>query len=178
MATLRHFVRNLIGEISEGDLQKVEFLKADGTIVRFASYSEPATQELQEQIQSARFASEPTTVYTGLDSMSNDAEYDNGNSGSAATIDFAANGKHQKITLTDDCDLTITPPVSPGEVILKVVQSGVGGFSFTWPANHYGPGGAITTGAAVGNSDILRGYFDGTITHWFVQVADSQDITT
>lgn len=177
MRSLRHFVRSLVGDITEEDLQKVEFLMADGSIVRFASFDEPATQELQEKIKSARFASEATTVYTGLDSSMDDTEYDNGNSGAAATIDFATNGKFQKITLTANCTLTITPPANVGDVILKVVQGGVGGFSFTWPANHHASGGSISLSATTGDVDILKGYFDGTVTHWYERVLTSQDIT-
>lgn len=54
-------------------------------------------------------------------------EYDNGNSGAALTVSFA-NGYAQKITLTADCTLTITPPASsrPGVMRLRVIQDATG----------------------------------------------------
>ena len=54
------------------------------------------------------------------------AEYDNGNSGSAKTIDFA-NGQNQKITLTGDAALTISPAPGVGHYQLKVIQDATGG---------------------------------------------------
>lgn len=62
--------------------------------------------------------------------------YDAGNSGSAKTLDWAANGTTQKLTLTASC--TITAAVPPAGVTFKVnvVQNASGGWSLTWPANY------------------------------------------
>jgi hypothetical protein len=54
------------------------------------------------------------------------AEYDNGNSGAADTIDFA-NGQNQKSTLTADTTLTIASAPGVGHYQLRLIQDATGG---------------------------------------------------
>jgi len=63
-----------------------------------------------------------------------DAEYDNGNSGAADTIDWTK-GNKQKSTLTDDVTYTFTAPSGACNLILHIVQDGTGGRDATWPAS-------------------------------------------
>jgi hypothetical protein len=90
------------------------------------------------------------------------AEFDNGNSGAAATISFLVAQK-QKITLTANCTFTFTAPNGPGNFVLRLIQDGTGGRTVTWPAAVKWVGSAAptltTTAAAV---DIVTIYYDGT----------------
>ena len=91
------------------------------------------------------------------------AEYDNGNSGSADTIDWNSAQK-QRSTLTANCTYTFTAPTSGvGNFLLKLVQGGAGSFTATWPATVKWPGGsAPTLSTTPGDIDILSFYYDGT----------------
>ena len=106
-------------------------------------------------------------------------EYDNGNSSTAATINWN-NGQKQKITMTDDCAFTFTDPTSgdQGNFLLKVVQDGTGGHTaLSFPANCKTPAGELFAFTSAANSiDILGVYYDGT--NYFMSLtADFQDIT-
>ena len=61
-------------------------------------------------------------------------EFDNGNSGTAVTIDWN-NGVHQKLTLTDDCAITFTDPEFLGRYDLRIVQDNTGEHDLTIPNN-------------------------------------------
>ena len=92
-----------------------------------------------------------------------DAEVDNGNSGTADTIDWTA-GNKQRSTLTGNCTFTFSPePTGPCSLTLKLVQDGTGSRTVTWPADVKWPGGTAptltTTASAV---DIVTFYYDGT----------------
>lgn len=117
---------------------------------------------------------EDTTPQLGgtLDANSNDidnarsithiAEVDNGNSGTADTIDWGA-GQHQKTTMTDNCTYTFTAPDGPCVVVFKVMQDAFGGHVATWPTSVNWPGGTPTTLTAAANAvDLFSFYFDGT----------------
>ena len=88
------------------------------------------------------------------------AEYDNGNSGAAKTIDWN-NHLKQKITLTDDCVFTFTDPPGPCDVQLKMTHDMVGGADPTWPANVHWQDETEPTWSDDGETDLVRGYFDG-----------------
>jgi hypothetical protein len=89
-------------------------------------------------------------------------EFDNGNSGTADTINWN-NGLKQKSTLTDNCTFTFTDPPGPCNMILKLIQDGTGGRTVTWPASVKWPGGTAPTLSAGGDDiDIVALYFDGT----------------
>jgi len=92
------------------------------------------------------------------------AEFNNGNSGVADTIDWNA-GQKQKSTLTGapPCVLTFTAPAGPCNVILKLIQGGSGSQTVTWPATVKWPGGtAPTLSTAAGAIDLISLYYDGT----------------
>jgi len=92
-----------------------------------------------------------------------DAEVDNGNSGTADTIDFGV-GNKQKSTLTDNVTFTFTAPPGPCNLILKLVQDATGSRTVTWPATVKWPsnGTAPTLSTGANDVDIVSFYFDGT----------------
>ena len=89
------------------------------------------------------------------------SEFDNGNSGVADTIDWTA-GNKQKSTLTGDCTFVFAAPLGPCNLVLKLVQDGVGTRLVTWPGTVLWAGGvAPTISVAIGAVDIVTFYFDG-----------------
>lgn len=87
--------------------------------------------------------------------------YDNGNSGSSKTINFA-NGQHQKITLNDSPGITISAP-GVGIYYLRIVQDGTGNRTITWITSMYWPNGLpIVLSTAGGSIDRLAIEYDGT----------------
>jgi hypothetical protein len=90
------------------------------------------------------------------------AETDNGNSGTADTIDWTASNK-QKSTLTGNCTFTFTAPGGPTSLILRLVQDATGSRTVTWPASVKWPGGIAPTLTTTANQiDIISFYYDGT----------------
>lgn len=89
-------------------------------------------------------------------------ETDNGNSGTADTIDWTLSNK-QKSTLTGNCTFTFTAPAGPCSLILKLVQDGTGSRTVTWPAAvHWSGGTAPTLTTTLNKVDIISFYYDGT----------------
>lgn len=86
------------------------------------------------------------------------SEVDNGNSGSAKTVDWTQ-GNKQKLTLSADCTITFTAPGGPCNLILKAVNFGAHTPTFS-PAIKW-PSGTAPTWTASG-TDILALYFDGS----------------
>ena len=97
-----------------------------------------------------------------VDALATPVEYDAGNSGAAKTLDFPTNGAIQKVTMTANCTFTFTAPVVGTVLFLKLVQSGAGAFTYTWPASVKWAGGLAPTGSATGKTDIMNFYYDGT----------------
>lgn len=91
------------------------------------------------------------------------AEYDNGNSSTADTVDWS-NGQKQKSTLTGNCTYTFTAPsAGVGNFLLKIIQDGTGNRTVTWPATVKWAGGtAPTLSTGAGDIDIVSFYWDGT----------------
>jgi len=90
-----------------------------------------------------------------------DAEFDNGDSGSADTISWKV-GNKQKSTLTANCTYTFTAPSGPCNVLLKIIQGGSGSYTVTWPATVMWPGGiAPVLSTGVGDIDLISFYYDG-----------------
>jgi len=89
-------------------------------------------------------------------------EVDNGNSGSADTIDWTL-GNKQKSTLTDNVTYTFTAPQGPATLTLIIHQDAGGGNTATWPAAVLWPGGTAAT-ISTGSSaiDIITCYYNGT----------------
>lgn len=91
-----------------------------------------------------------------------DAEVDNGNSGTADTIDWTA-GNKQKSTLTGNCTFTFTAPSGPANLIFKLIQDGSGSRTVVWPATVKWPNGtAPTLSTAAASIDIIAFYWDGS----------------
>jgi len=96
----------------------------------------------------------------------NDAIVDNGNSSAAATISWNS-GNFQKITLTADCTITFTDPVSKiGLCYIEYIQDGTGNRTVTYStANTIRTGGGFglnTANSDAGESDVVTYIFDGT----------------
>ncbi len=90
------------------------------------------------------------------------SEVDNGNSGAAKTIDWGT-GNKQKVTLNANTTLTFTAPGGVVNIVLKVVQDGVGSRTVTWPAAVKWPNGvAPTLSAAAAAIDVISCYYDKT----------------
>lgn len=89
-------------------------------------------------------------------------ETDNGNSGTADTIDWTLSNK-QKSTLTGNCTFTFTAPPGPCSLILKLVQDATGSRTVTWPAAvHWASGISPTLTTVAGRVDIISFYYDGS----------------
>lgn len=89
------------------------------------------------------------------------SEVDDGNSGTADTIDWSAGSAH-KSTLTGNVTYTFSNPVTGGAYALRVL-TGAGSFTATWPATVKWAGGTaptITTTAS--RMDLINFYYDGT----------------
>lgn len=69
-----------------------------------------------------------------LENLVYQTEYDNGVSGAAKTIDWSANGKWQRITLTANCTLSFTNPPGLCMLRLRIIQNGTGGYTISLPA--------------------------------------------
>lgn len=91
-----------------------------------------------------------------------DGEVDDGNSGTADTIDWTT-GNFHKSTMTGNCTYTFTAPTGPTTLILKLIQDATGSRTATWPGTVLWPGGTAPTLSTAGNSvDIISMYYDGT----------------
>lgn len=113
-------------------------------------------------------AAHDNTANTELDDANTtgivfEAEFDNGNSGTADTIDFN-NGQKQRSTLTGDVTFTFTAPTSGvGNFLLKLIQDGTGTRIVTWPGTVLWPNGTDPTlSTAASSVDIVSFYWDGT----------------
>lgn len=90
-----------------------------------------------------------------------DGEVDNGNSGTADTIDWTA-GNFQLSTLTGNCTYTFTAPTGPTTLILRVVQS-AGSNTVVWPGTVvWASGTAPTLSTGAGDIDLISFYWNGT----------------
>lgn len=101
-----------------------------------------------------------TKLFTST--MAFSSEVDNGNSGSADTIDWTL-GNKQKSTLTGNATFTFTPPPGPCNLVLKLVQDATGNRNPVWPATVKWAGGVEPSwSTAAGALDIVSFYYDGT----------------
>lgn len=85
--------------------------------------------------------------------------YDNGNSGTAATLNM--NQSLQKLTLTGNVTLTMTAPNAPCAGALVLVQDGTGGRTVTWPSSVTGIRTAYVNPSASSRT-LLYWVYDGT----------------
>ena len=87
-------------------------------------------------------------------------EFDNGNSGTAVTIDWN-NGRHQKLTLTGDCAITFTDPQFVGRYDVRIIQGGAGEFDITSIPGIFPDGQPTWTQGLVGDEILLMVTYRG-----------------
>ncbi len=109
---------------------------------------------------SGNLKSTAITIANAGKSLSN-AEFDAGTSGSAKTIDFD-NGPLQKVTVSAAVTFTLSNPAVGTVYDLKLIQSGTGGWAYTWPMTVKWSGGVAPTGSATGKTDWVTLRWDGT----------------
>lgn len=107
-----------------------------------------------------------TTTTTDLqinESVYFDAEVDDGNAGTADTIDWTIGNAH-KSTVTGNVIYTFTAPSGPAHLTLKLVHDATAtSYTRTFPATVKWAGGAAPTWSQIASSiDIVTFYFDGT----------------
>ena len=88
-------------------------------------------------------------------------EFDNGNSGTAVTIDWN-NGRHQKLTLTDDCAITFTDPQFVGRYDVRIIQGNGGEHNITSIPGIFLTTPPIWTQGEEGDEIVVTFRFDGT----------------
>jgi hypothetical protein len=93
------------------------------------------------------------------------SQVNDGNSGSAFTINFALGNNH-RLTLTATCAITVTNAVAGGVYTIELAQDGAGSHTVTWAAGGGAaviwPGGVtptLTTTAA--HADLFAFIYDG-----------------
>lgn len=101
---------------------------------------------------------------TGIKVLGRIAEYDNGNSGAAKTIDWA-NGGQQGVTLNANTTLTINTPTYPGFYQLRLVQDATGSRTVAWSGltatRWLGATSAPAINAAANGETIVSMYYSG-----------------
>ena len=89
------------------------------------------------------------------------AEIDDGDSGSADTIDFSAGNLH-KSTVTGNVTYTFTAPAGPAHLTLRLIQDGAGSHTLAFPASVLWESGSEPTWNTSADSvSVLFCYFDG-----------------
>jgi hypothetical protein len=92
------------------------------------------------------------------------AEFDNGNSGTAITLNFSTNGPIEKVTRNGNCTFTLTAPPTAGFVSVKFVHDATASvYTVTFSPTVKFAGGTApsftNTSAAI---DLVSFYWDGT----------------
>ena len=107
-----------------------------------------------------------TTAKLKVNGVMASVRTDNGNSGTALTVDLSTGNVH-KVTLTGNVTFTLTNPEDSGQYRIEIF-TGTGGFTATWPASVKWVGGAaptITIGA--GKMDLISLLYDATSADYF-----------
>lgn len=92
-------------------------------------------------------------------------EYNVGNSGTAATINWN-NGQNQQVTLTGNATLTLSNPTNGATYKLKIIQDGTGSRTVTFSPTPKWAGGSAPTLTTTANAvDFVTLYYDGT-SYW------------
>lgn len=91
------------------------------------------------------------------------AEYNNGNSGNATTIDWR-NGNKQTMTVTGaPAVLTFTAPIGSCNLVFRITQGSGGSKTITWPSTVKWPAGTAPTLSTTANDvDIICFYYSAT----------------
>lgn len=106
------------------------------------------------------------SALTGVKTINFNAEYNNGNSGSAATITLAY-GQKQKITLNANTTLTVSfTGAAVGSYQLRIIQDATGSRALVWSGlsgtRWLGSVGAPSINAAANGETIVNIFYDGT----------------
>ena len=89
------------------------------------------------------------------------AEIDNGDSGTADTIDWTL-GNNQRSTLTGNVSYVFAPPEGPAHLVLRMIQDATGSRTVSWPAEVKWDGDVEPTwDTGAGTVNIASFYFDG-----------------
>lgn len=108
------------------------------------------------QIRGDKFTAQS---YTGFPDFN--GEYDNGNSGTAITIDWTK-GDRQLVTLTGNVTFTFSNAKKGQTLTLRCVEDGTGGRTLTFPTLKW-PGGTVGSATTTANAiNLYIFYFDGT----------------
>lgn len=90
------------------------------------------------------------------------SEADAGNSSTSLTVDLSTSAAI-KVTMTGNCTLTLSNPVTGATYALRLVQDATGLRTMTWPAAVKWVGGIPPTlSSAAAAIDIIALYYDGT----------------
>ena len=145
------------------------------------SYVNGVTSALQGQIDAKAALASPTFSGTvtlpavtagGTFSMTNqrinaartlsfNAIVDNGNSGTSKAVDLGQ-GQYQKMTMTGNCEITLTAPEGPGVSQVELTQDATGSRTYTtvpalkWPASYSATDKALSTAAGARDLLLLR----------------------
>jgi len=115
----------------------------------------------------------PKPSAIGSSTPAYDTMYDAGNSGASKTIDFAANGKLQKLTLTADCTVTLVEPAGGASCKLILIQDGTGGRVVTFSPTVKSAQGITPVITPTANAkDRCALYWDGT-EWWYSAIPNS-----
>jgi len=108
----------------------------------------------------------PSTKLEINNSMAFTSEHNQTSSSNAVTVDWTTGNYQQINTLTEDTTITFVAPNNKkavGQLQIRFVMDGVGGYNVTWPASVKWPGGtAPTLTMFAGTSDIIGFWYDGT----------------
>jgi hypothetical protein len=116
-------------------------------------------------IQNSGITINATNQMSGVVTAGFAAEYNAGNSGVSATINWN-NGQRQLLTLTGTpAVLAFTAPTSGiGNFMLRIVQDATGGRAITWPGTVRWPGGvAPLVNTAASTVHIVSFYYNGSL---------------
>jgi hypothetical protein len=86
---------------------------------------------------------------------------DIGSVGTTATVNWN-DSNNQSLTLINSTTLTFTNPLSGANYLLEITQGGVGLYTITWPTIKWMNATPPTLSTAVGATDIVSLYYDGT----------------
>lgn len=87
-------------------------------------------------------------------------EFDNGNSGTAKTLELTK--LNHKLTLTGNVTLTLKNPIKGATYHIRTVQDATGSRTITWPSLLSAGGTAPSLTATASATDLHRFYYNGT----------------
>lgn len=136
------------------------FQVQDSGNVIVGAQNSSATHVLNGTVRMATATSNGSSLIYGNYVM-NPQEYNNGNSGTAITINLGR-ASAQKVTMNNNCTFTLSSPQVGGSYVLKLVQDATGSRTATWPGSVLWPGGVAPTLSGANKTDLINLYFDGT----------------